>query len=98
MMVPARHLRARLGLPIARAQQRIDVHESVLLDAGQQRHPMRERHQMRGRWLACPKVNSRRKIPSVGAYTWSNTRGVPPACSTPASSMLVRAALHRGDD
>jgi hypothetical protein len=40
-------------------------------------------------WLACPKVNSRKKIPSVdGAYTSSNTRGVPPARSTPASSML----------
>ena len=40
-------------------------------------------------WLACPKVNSRSKIPSVeGAYTSSNTRGVPPARSTFASSML----------
>src|SRR6185369_13436432 len=39
-------------------------------------------------WLACPKVNSRKKIPSVeGAYTSSNTRGVPPARSTFTSSM-----------
>ncbi|BBZ07542.1 hypothetical protein MDOR_17110 [Mycolicibacterium doricum] len=40
-------------------------------------------------WLACPKVNSRKKIPNVdGAYTSSNTRGVPPARSTLPSSML----------
>ena len=40
-------------------------------------------------WLVCPKVNSRRKIPSVdGAYTSPNTRGVPPARSTFTSSML----------
>ena len=40
-------------------------------------------------WLAWPKVNSRSKIPSVeGAYTSSNTRGVPPARSRLASSML----------
>ena len=40
-------------------------------------------------WLACPKVNSRSKIPSVeGAYTSSNTRGVPPARNTFTSSML----------
>ena len=40
-------------------------------------------------WLACPKVNSRSKIPTVeGAYTSSNTRGVPPARSRFASSML----------
>ena len=40
-------------------------------------------------WLACPKVNSRKKIPSVeGAYTSSNTRGVPPARNTFTSSML----------
>ncbi len=40
-------------------------------------------------WLAWPKVNSRKKIPSVeGAYTSSNTRGVPPARSTLPSSML----------
>jgi len=40
-------------------------------------------------WLACPKLNSRRKITSVeGAYTSLNTRGVPPARSTFASSML----------
>ncbi len=40
-------------------------------------------------WLAWPKVNSRRKIPSVeGAYTSLNTRGAPPARSTFASSML----------
>ena len=40
-------------------------------------------------WLACPKVNSRKKIPNVeGAYTSLNTRGVPPARSTFASSML----------
>ena len=40
-------------------------------------------------WLACPKLNSRSKIPTVeGAYTSSNTRGVPPARSTLASSML----------
>src|SRR6185312_15184223 len=39
--------------------------------------------------LLCPKVNSRKKIPNVdGAYTSLNTRGVPPARSTPASSML----------
>jgi hypothetical protein len=35
------------------------------------------------------KVNSRKKIPNVdGAYTSSNTRGVPPARSMLASSML----------
>ena len=40
-------------------------------------------------WLACPKLNSRSKIPTVeGAYTSSNTRGVPPARSTLTSSML----------
>ena len=40
-------------------------------------------------WLACPKVNSRSKIPSVeGAYTSSKTRGVPPARNTFTSSML----------
>ena len=40
-------------------------------------------------WLECPKVNSRSKIPTVeGAYTSSNTRGVPPARSRFASSML----------
>ena len=40
-------------------------------------------------WLAWPKLNSRSKIPTVeGAYTSSNTRGVPPARSTFASSML----------
>ncbi len=40
-------------------------------------------------WLACPKVNSRSKIPNVeGAYTSSNTRGVPPARNTFTSSML----------
>src|SRR6185503_11296332 len=40
-------------------------------------------------WLACPKVNSRKKIPSVEcAYTSSNTRGVPPARNTSTSSML----------
>ena len=40
-------------------------------------------------WLACPKVNSRSMIPSVeGAYTSSNTRGVPPARNTFTSSML----------
>src|SRR6476659_6779616 len=40
-------------------------------------------------WLACPKVNSRKKIPSVeGAYTSSNTRRVPPARNTSTSSML----------
>jgi hypothetical protein len=34
-------------------------------------------------------VNSRKKIPNVeGAYTSLNTRGVPPARSTLASSML----------
>src|SRR6478752_2554425 len=61
---------------------------------GQQRGALCERHQMRaghrGELVsACPKVNSRRKIPNVdGAYTSSNTRGVPPARSTPASSML----------
>src|SRR5215207_1063112 len=39
-------------------------------------------------WLACPKVNSRKKIPNVeGAYTSSNTRGVPPARNTSTSSM-----------
>jgi hypothetical protein len=39
-------------------------------------------------WLACPKVNSRKKIPSVeGAYTSLNTRGVPPARNTSTSSM-----------
>ena len=39
--------------------------------------------------MACPKVNSRKKIPNVeGAYTSSNTRAVPPARNTPASSML----------
>ena len=40
-------------------------------------------------WLAWPKLNSRSKIPTVeGAYTSSNTRAVPPARSTFASSML----------
>src|SRR6476660_5645703 len=40
-------------------------------------------------WLECPKVNSRSKIPTVeGAYTSSNTRGVPPARNTFTSSML----------
>ena len=40
-------------------------------------------------WLACPKVNSRKKIPNVeGAYTSSKTRGVPPARNTFTSSML----------
>ena len=40
-------------------------------------------------WLAWPKLNSRSKIPTVeGAYTSSNTRGVPPARSRFASSML----------
>ena len=40
-------------------------------------------------WLACPKLNSRSKIPTVeGAYTSSNTRGVPPARSTFTSSIL----------
>ena len=40
-------------------------------------------------WLAWPKLNSRSKIPTVeGAYTSSNTRGVPPARSTFTSSML----------
>ena len=40
-------------------------------------------------WLECPKVNSRSKIPNVeGAYTSSNTRGVPPARNTFTSSML----------
>ena len=40
-------------------------------------------------WLAWPKLNSRKKIPTVeGAYTSSNTQGVPPARSTFASSML----------
>ena len=40
-------------------------------------------------WLACPKVNSRRNTPSVeGAYTSSNTRGVPPARNTFTSSIL----------
>ena len=40
-------------------------------------------------WLACPKLNSRSKIPTVdGAYTSSNTRGVPPARNTFTSSML----------
>src|SRR6202171_5764223 len=39
-------------------------------------------------WLAWPKVNSRKKMPNVdGAYTSSNTRGVPPARSTLTSSM-----------
>jgi hypothetical protein len=39
-------------------------------------------------WLACPKVNSRKKIPNVeGAYTSSKTRGVPPARNTSTSSM-----------
>ena len=39
-------------------------------------------------WLACPKVNSRKKIPNVeGAYTSSNTRGVPPARNTSTSSI-----------
>jgi hypothetical protein len=40
-------------------------------------------------WLECPKLNSRSKIPTVeGAYTSLNTRGVPPARNTLASSML----------
>ena len=40
-------------------------------------------------WLACPKLNSRSKIPTVeGAYTSSNTRGVPPARNRFTSSML----------
>src|SRR6185503_14355715 len=45
-------------------------------------------------WLACPKVNSRKKIPSVeGAYTSSNTRRVPPARNTSTSSMLSAPQL-----
>ena len=36
-----------LVVPIDRAQQRVDVDEGPLLDAGQQRHARRQRHQMR---------------------------------------------------
>jgi hypothetical protein len=40
-------------------------------------------------WLTWPKLNSRKKIPNVdGAYTSPYTRGVPPARSRFASSML----------
>jgi hypothetical protein len=40
-------------------------------------------------WLVCPKVNSRKKIPSVeGAYASSNTQGVPQARSTLKLSTL----------
>ena len=50
-------------------------------------------------WLACPKVNSRSKIPNVeGAYTSSNTRGVPPARNTFDIVDAVRAAHHARDD
>jgi hypothetical protein len=41
------------------------------------------------RWLAWPKVNSRKKIPTVNrAYTSFDIRGVPPARSMLTSSML----------
>jgi len=40
-------------------------------------------------WLACPKLNSRSKIPTVErAYTSANTQGVAPARNTFTSSML----------
>ena len=85
---------ALFGVAVDRAQQRVDVQERALLDAGQQRGTRRASAARCSRataasWLACPKVNSRSKIPSVeGAYTSSNTRGVPPARSTFTSSML----------
>jgi len=84
---------ALLGVAVDRTQQRVDVQKRALLDTGQQRGALRERHQVRtshrGELVACPKVNSRKKIPNVeGAYTSSNTRAVPPARNTPASSML----------
>jgi hypothetical protein len=37
---------ALLGVPIHRAQQRVDVDERALGDAVQDRGPRRERHQM----------------------------------------------------
>ena len=93
------------GAPVDRAQQRVDVQQRAPLDAGQQRHP---RPPARPRWLAlnCGQLvgvaegeTRRKKIPNVdGAYTSSNTRGVPPARSTFDIVDAVRAARHRGDD
>ena len=44
-------------------------------------------------WRACPKVNSRRRVPTVdGAYTPPNTVFMPPERSTSISSMLSAPA------
>jgi hypothetical protein len=77
-----------------RAQQRVDVQECPLLDAGQQRSARRERHQMlagyRGELVGMPEAELTQQDPPRvdGAYTSSNIRGVPPARNTLASSML----------
>ena len=74
-----------------------------MLDAGQQRHPGRQRHQMRSghrsQLVGMAEGELAQKIPNVdGAYTSSNTRGVPPARSTLASSMLSAPHIITGDD
>lgn len=44
-------------------------------------------------WRAWPKLNSRNSVPGVeGAYTPSNSVGIPPARSTSRSSMLSAPA------
>ena len=78
---------------VDRAQQRVDVDEDAFFCPGSSgtrcASATRCARPTAASWLACPKLNSRRKIPNVeGAYTSLNTRGVPPARSTLTSSML----------
>jgi len=80
-------------VPVDRAQKRVDVQKHPLVAANQQPGAGRERDQMRaghrGELVGVPEAELAQQDPHCRvAYTSSNTRGVPPARSTFASSML----------
>jgi hypothetical protein len=80
-------------VPIDRAQQRVDVDERALLDAGQQRHPRREPHQMRstyrGELVGVSEGELAQEDPQCrGRIHLVEHPRVPPARSRFTSSML----------
>ena len=84
-------------MSVDRAQQRVDVDERLLVDPGQQLGAFgqgaRCSRSTDSSWRACPKLNSRNRVPRVeGAYTPSNRIGIPPARSMSRSSMLSAPA------
>ena len=83
---------ALLGMPVDRAQQRIDVDERPFLDTGQQSavldSPTRCARAADANFAVHPWVNSRKNCPNVAdAYTPSNNPGIPPERIASRSSM-----------